>query len=222
MCDPATTSLPLFPLNTVLFPGMLLPLHLFEERYLRLLQERATRDPIFGVVKTRHGREVGDQPVIHDIGTAARLLMLNRLADGSCNIVVVGVDRFTVLDRDWSNGYLLATVGWLRDDVVPDEVAADVHAALEAFERFLVAVEEVAGQSIVRRDIGQDPLTVGYAIAASLQIDSRLLQRLLEAPTPRQRLNDLIGILRHERRLLQQTLAGGATLGHAGGGFLPN
>ncbi len=221
--DAATTSLPLFPLNTVLFPGMLLPLHLFEERYLRLLRERATSDPVFGVVKTRHGREVDDQPVVHDVGTAARLLVLNRLADESCDIVVVGADRFSVLDRDWSRGYLSATIRWMPDHVVSHDVERPaVDAALAAFERFLVAVEQATDQAIQRRDIGHDPLTVGYAIAGSLPVDARLLQRLLEAPTPGDRLKGLIGIIHHERRLLERTQAGGATLRHPGSRFQPN
>lgn len=223
MGDAVTTSLPLFPLNAVLFPGMLLPLHLFEERYLRLLRERATSDPIFGVVKTRHGREVGDQPLVDDVGTAARLLVVNPLADESCDVVVVGADRFSVLERDWSTGYLSATVRWMRDDFAAlDNARHAVDAALEAFERFLVAVEQATDQAISRRDIGHDPLAVGYAIAAGLQVDTRLLQRLLEAPTPGERLNDLVGILHHERRLLERTLAGGATLRHPGSRFQPN
>ena len=64
-------ELPLFPLGTVLFPAAPLPLHIFEERYKRMMADRIDHDPIFGVVLTRIGSEVGDEPSTYSVGTSA-------------------------------------------------------------------------------------------------------------------------------------------------------
>ena len=223
MADGPEIVLPLFPLNTVVFPGMLVPLHLFEERYLRLLRERATADPIFGIIKTSHGREVADQPEIHRVGTAARLLVVNRLGDDSCDIVVMGTDRFSVESTDWSNGYLTATIRWVHDQPsATDALSSAVSIIRDAFEQFLVSIERSTGQSVARSDVGHDPVSVGYAIVASLRVDPRTLQQVLEMPSPLARLERLTSILNHERRLLHRTLAGGAALGQPGTRFHPN
>ena len=113
MSESMPERIPLFPLGVVLFPGMLLPLHLFEERYRRLMQVRRGNDPIFGVVLTRQGREVGDQPEVHEVGTAATLLGAGRYPDGRYDIVVRGGRRFRVEEGDWASSYLTASVSWL-------------------------------------------------------------------------------------------------------------
>jgi len=113
--------LPLFPLgHTVLFPGVVLPLHVFEERYRELvrtlveLPEGARRR--FGVVAIRQGWEVGEDAVsaLHDVGCAAELRRVSRYPDGRYDIVTVGTDRFRLrsVDRE-SRPYLVGSVEWL-------------------------------------------------------------------------------------------------------------
>jgi Lon protease-like protein len=113
--------LPLFPLgHTVLFPGVVLPLHVFEERYRELvrtlveLPEGARRR--FGVVAIRQGWEVGEDAVsaLHDVGCAAELRRVSRYPDGRYDIVTVGTDRFRLrsIDRE-SRPYLVGSVEWL-------------------------------------------------------------------------------------------------------------
>ena len=90
-------ALPLFPLNTVLFPDMLLPLHIFEERYRRMLRERLEADPVFGVIHIARGVEVasGDRtPELSAIGTASTLVASGEYPDGRWDIVVRGTRRF--------------------------------------------------------------------------------------------------------------------------------
>ena len=108
-------ELPLFPLGTVLFPAAPLPLHIFEERYKRMMADRIDHDPVFGVVLTRMGSEVGDQPSTYGIGTSASLLNLNYLADGCFDLAVVGRRRFRILSGDWNRGYLTARIEWLPE-----------------------------------------------------------------------------------------------------------
>ncbi|HMC71324.1 MAG TPA: LON peptidase substrate-binding domain-containing protein, partial [Mycobacteriales bacterium] len=103
-----TVRLPLFPLGTVLFPGVPLPLHIFEERYLTLvrelvaLHEGASRR--FGVVAIREGREVGADSVraFYPVGCTAELRNVEEYDDGRFDIVTVGASRFVVHELDTS------------------------------------------------------------------------------------------------------------------------
>lgn len=219
-------QLPLFPLGSVLFPGMLLPMHIFEDRYRRLLTDRQGSDLIFGVVLTRQGREVADEPAIHDVGTAARLIGAGQYPDGRSDVVVQGDRRFTIVGQDWSAGYLTGTVSWIAeppDDRVPTtETVALGDAVATAFEHFLSAFEEANGVQLPRTTLDDDPTARAYELCAALPIDPRERQALLESHTTRDRLRLLLMVLRRERDLLRTTGAGGATIVHPGLGFSPN
>lgn len=217
-----TERLPLFPLGVVLFPGMLLPLHLFEERYRRLMEDREGSDPIFGVVLTRQGREVGDRPEIHAVGTAATLVGLGRYPDGRIDVVVRGGRRFRVEAGDWDNGYLSSTVAWLDEPDGTPDIDAFAARVARAHEEFLVAFERTNEIEVPREGLDGDPSHVAYAICARLPLNTWERQRLLEAASTADRLNDLLTILRRERMLLEQTGAGGAAVERAGSRFLAN
>jgi Lon protease-like protein len=216
--------LPLFPLGTVLFPGMLLPLHLFEERYRRLMEERQGASPVFGVVLTRQGREVGDQPAVHGVGTAAELLGAGRYPDGRYDVVVRGERRFQIGDEDWSRGYLTAEVGWLDDGVASAAAGADRlgQRVSRAYEGFLAAFERTAGVEVPRDELPGDPAALAYAICARVPLDTWERQALLEEATTERRLERLAATLRRERELLLETGAGGATVERAGARFTAN
>jgi uncharacterized protein len=113
-------QLPLFPLGTVLTPGMPLSLHVFEPRYRKLvadlLNDQDPRAPEFGVVALRGGWEVGELQDLHEVGTAARVTDVLPLADGRCDLSAIGERRFAIeqLDTD-SRPYLMATVRWLAE-----------------------------------------------------------------------------------------------------------
>ena len=83
-------KLALFPLHTVLFPGMALPLHIFEPRYRQLVDHCLETNSAFGVVLIQSGREVGGPAIPHTIGTTARITAAERLPDGGLNIEAVG------------------------------------------------------------------------------------------------------------------------------------
>src|SRR5437867_7646538 len=88
--------LPLFPLTTVLFPEMLLPLHIFEPRYRLLVRRCMDDDRPFGVVLIRSGQEVGAIAEPHAIGTEAKIMAFSPLSDGRSYVVVRGIRRFAV------------------------------------------------------------------------------------------------------------------------------
>ena len=220
------TQLPLFPLGTVLFPGMVLPLHIFEQRYRTMIARRMNEVPMFGVVLARSGREVGEQPEIVDIGTAASLVEAVRYDDGRFDIAVRGGRRFNVVGSNWDEGYLTGTIEWLRD---PDlltpggaEATRLANHVRHAFDVYLDAFERATDVRVERAELGNDPVEMAYAICSMMPFDTHRRQHLLEAPTSERLLEDLLAMLRRDRELLVSTGIGGANIDHPGTRFSSN
>ena len=108
-------DLPLFPLNTVLFPGGTLPLHIFEDRYKQMMGECIEQQAPFGVVLIKSGPEVGGPAEPHGVGTTARISRVQELEGGRLNLVAVGVERFRILTITQSQPYLRADVEMIED-----------------------------------------------------------------------------------------------------------
>ena len=88
-------NLPLFPLHTVLCPGVALPLHIFEERYKVMVEECLADQNPFGVVLIREGREVGEGDLaVAEVGTLAEIREATRYPDGRFDLVTLGTQRF--------------------------------------------------------------------------------------------------------------------------------
>lgn len=220
-------ELPLFPLETVLCPGIALPLHVFEPRYRSLTERCLERNQPFGVVLIRQGREVGGGNLaISAIGTTAEIRSADRQPDGRYELLVVGGGRFEVRDVDTdSEPYLVADVKPL-DEVVgnlerADELADRVMRRFVTYLRLLrpqtgesvptigvqVEVEGVAdsgaadlGSSGLR--IPDDPSTLSHLFSGIVMVDSLRRQSLLEADTAEDRLDELDRLLATEIRLL--------------------
>lgn len=208
-------ELPLFPLGTVLFPAAPLPLYIFEDRYKRMMADRIDHDPIFGVVLTKIGSEVGDQPSTYSVGTSASILNLNPRSNGCYDLAVVGRRRFRVLSGDWSRGYLTGHVEWLPD--VPSEASRDQLYDLrrEAISAFALFVRTVASQidaEVPEELFPDDPTETSFAIAARLPINTWERQALLELPSTSERLRSLAETLNRERALLTKTGAAGSVI----------
>src|SRR5215472_17731194 len=100
MADETQRVVPLFPLEqVVLFPGMSLPLRIFEERYKVMIGACQVTDQLFGVVLIRSGREVGEPAVPERVGCTARMLRVERIPDGQMHILTVGEQRFRLIGR---------------------------------------------------------------------------------------------------------------------------
>jgi Lon protease-like protein len=132
--------IPLFPLGTPLFPGVVLPLQVFEQRYRRLVHDLLEQPQgaarCFGVVAIRQGWEVEDvapAEALYDVGCTARLQTARPQSDGGFRIVVVGGDRFRLLDVLVGEDppYLRAEVEWLAEEEAAEEAAGD-HEGLTA------------------------------------------------------------------------------------------
>ncbi len=214
--------LPLFPLSAPLFPGMPLPLHIFEQRYRQLLRDQAMSDPIFGVVLTRTGREVGDQPEIHDVGTSATLLGMHQHDDGRADIAVRGARRFRVVQTDWSGPYLVGKVEWMTEDEDDDGLDSLADRTRTAMLRLVAAAAGAGDLPVPDLHLPENPTDLGYLLSRTLWLNTWERQQLLEVPTAGARLEMLRSIIRREHQLLTRAGAAGTPIEHPGSGFLPN
>jgi Lon protease-like protein len=192
--------LPLFPLEqVVLFPGMSLPLRIFEERYKVMIGACQVTDQVFGVLLIRSGSEVGAPAVPERVGCTARMLRVDRLPDGRMNILTIGEQRFRLLGpaRAMVEGYLVGDARLLTDDAtapVPNDLVENVTAEFAKYEQARLAGRQ---QTPLRPELARDPVRLSYQIAASLHIHPRESQRLLE-------LDQVAGRLEHELELLKR------------------
>jgi uncharacterized protein len=161
--------LPLFPLGTVLYPGLLLPLHIFEERYRQLVRDLLDNGeaPRFGVVAIREGRETGVTGVssLYPVGCTAVLRQVQKYPDGRYDIVTVGAQRFRLLELDDSQPYLRGEVELLPDEAGdPAEAQLAADAVRPAFSGYLRALASLAQHD--PEQAGSTPPTAAERLAA--------------------------------------------------------
>ncbi|MBL7498509.1 LON peptidase substrate-binding domain-containing protein [Frankia sp. CNm7] len=208
--EPATRRLPLFPLGTVLLPGLLLPLQIFEPRYLALvgelleLPEGTPRE--FGVVAIRQGREVGPQvPELYDTGCTAVVRRARRLPGDRYSLATVGETRFTIQSVDAeTRPYLVAEVTFLADETGDLQAAAALVPAVQGLLReYTAKLAEQRALDLQLPDLPDDPVNLSYLVAAAVVPDIARRQELLVAPDAVSRLRAEQALLRRELGLLQ-------------------
>jgi Lon protease-like protein len=200
------TRLPLFPLGTVLFPGLLLPLHVFEDRYRTLVRDLIDgpeESRTFGVVAIREGREVGSDGVasLHPVGCLADLRQIEPHADGRFDIVATGARRFRIESVDaTSRPYLQAEVEFLDepDGEAASLLARNVTVMWGAYRRALTGTPPDDPD-----ELPDDPAVLSYLVAAATILDLGDKQRLLEEPDTTSRLRRELAVLRREVAMLR-------------------
>jgi Lon protease-like protein len=202
------TQVPLFPLNTVVFPGVVTPLHIFEERYRVLVRELLTVesvfDRVFGVIAIREGYEVGEHGMqsVHRVGTLVQLTEAEAYDDGRFDIEIIGRQRLRVIDSDNSGPYLRGDVELLADIDEPG-AQADAEATLATFERYRTFLSELRGGSVLAGEMPSDPAYLSYALASTCLLTLPQRQQLLEAETAVDRLARLRRTLHDEIRAMR-------------------
>jgi Lon protease-like protein len=193
---------PLFPLNVVLFPGMALPLHVFEPRYRQMVGECLADNAPFGVVLVRPESLFGLE-VPYTVGTLARIRDYERLPDSRYNLLTCGMHRFRIVQESRDRAYLRGLVCPLRDlDESPDVLAALAREAREAFVAYLSAVLTLVGSEARQISIPQDPGELSHTIAMCLTSEEAEKQKLLEMTSASERLQAEIALLRSETQVL--------------------
>jgi len=206
--------LPLFPLTTVLTPGMPLSLHIFEPRYRQLLADlldapvgegagAQAPEPVFGVVALVRGREVGDLGGVHEVGTVARITDVRRQPDGRADLAAIGQQRFTIAAIDArSRPYLVADVRYLDepDGALTPSAAAAVLASLRNYRELLADLG--AGYEAGGR-LPSEAVELSYAVAQQPTIPMSDRQRILAAADTGERLAAARAVLWRERELVR-------------------
>jgi Lon protease-like protein len=202
------TEVPLFPLNTVVFPGVVTPLHIFEERYRALVRElvgiERVFDRVFAIVAIREGYEVGEHSLqsAHRVGTLVQLTEVEPYDDGRFDIQVLGRQRIRVVGSDSSGPFLRGTVEVLDET---DEPGAQQEAdrTLEVFETYRALLSELRGGPVLAGELPTDPAYLSYALASTCLLTLPQRQTMLEAPTARERLGMLRRTLTEEMRAMR-------------------
>jgi uncharacterized protein len=203
-----STRIPLFPLGSVLFPGLVLPLHIFEDRYRQLVRDLLDQpEPReFGVIAIRHGRETGVDGVsdLYEIGCMAEVRQIEAYEDGRYALVTVGTRRFRLLGLCDPAPYLEADIDLLPDEA-GDEAAAvgAVRPVQRAFLDYLGALADQRAVTFEVPELPDEPVLLSYLVAAAMVVDLTDKQRLLAAPDAARRLAADRELLSRETRILR-------------------
>ena len=198
-------EIPLFPLNLVLFPGMPLPLHIFEERYKAMIGDCMRYNSPFGVSLIRSGQEVGSPADPHPIGTTTRVLRSQMLEEGRLNIITKGERRYEVVEVTQREPHVAALVR-LLDEPVGEGFTGVSSELTEEFSRLMRSLISLSGGYTAQVDVPGDPVELSYTIAANLDAPIPLRQELLEVPTAADRLNRLVPLLKRRNHALQEEI----------------
>jgi Lon protease-like protein len=187
-----TETVPLFPLNTVLFPGGLLPLRIFEPRYLDMVSWCLRHDKAFGVCLIRHGSEVGEAADTYSIGTLAKIIDWNKRDDGMLGIMAEGQQRFRILQHGTRSNQLLegevSLIPADRDESLPNRLSGLNDLLKQAFKQL--------GKPYTSMPFQADKAAwIGNRLAELLPMGNQQRQHLLELEDPQERLLCLEEIL---------------------------
>lgn len=205
-------TLPLFPLNTVLVPGLVLPLHIFEPRYRMMVQELlAIEDEEqreFGIVAPKDGRSIERDGLdaVHRIGTATVLRQADRSEDGRYDIVTTGSRRFFIDSLDMSAPLLRANVTWVNDLEEPHspELELLTNRAVADFVSYRAALSGQLEETIAAiSDMPEDPGVVSFLLTAAVVLPTAERQQLLGAMSAHERLTLARGFLHRETALIE-------------------
>ncbi|MGG2465477.1 LON peptidase substrate-binding domain-containing protein [Streptomyces sp. RGM 3693] len=225
----SSVRLPLFPLNSVLFPGLVLPLNVFEARYRAMmadLLDRPEDDRRFAVVAIRDGREVaptapglpdatapaatgpaagfGDDPfrAFHTVGCVADAATIREKSGGGYEVLATGTTRFRLLSVDASGPYLTGELELLEEGhgEGAGALASGVVRAFRTYQKRLAWANERT--LTTGQDLPADPSVLSYLVAAAAVLDVPAKQELLAAPDTADRLRQELKLLRQESAVI--------------------
>ncbi len=198
-------EIPLFPLNTVLFPRMALPLRIFEPRYRQMLEYCLEHDKQFGVLLIKSGREVGGAAEPHTVGTTAIIQEVESLQDDTYSVMARGERRFLLLERRKLRPYQVGLVEYLTHSgqQVPNNLMAEARAAAE---RVLVKAMMLNGEWARQPGLPDDPEALSFALASRLSLDITTQQRILEMNSVETRLRTILEYVSETEAQLAQQL----------------
>ncbi len=200
-------AMPMFPLGSVLFPGAVLPLQIFEPRYVALLDDIEAVDNRFGVVLITRGSDVGGDDERSTIGTVAQIVRKGVAEDGRILITAVGQERIRVTEWLEANPYPLASVEVIPDAMIAEGFDEALAAASAARSRLVaLAIEMGADGQQLQLDLPGDPHRAAWAMCSAAPIGSFDRQQLLETEDAVARLRRVEELLIDHTRDLENAL----------------
>ncbi|GER86750.1 ATP-dependent protease [Dictyobacter vulcani] len=202
----AAIELPLFPLNVVLFPGTVLPLHIFEPRYRQMVADCQAEDKPFGVVLVKAGSTFMHEEAC-EVGTLAEIHNLHQLEDGGYDLMAVGIRRFRIVSQHREKSYLSALVEPYEDKHASEEqLTGVVQQVRSLFETYLNMLLNAPQENDIHANLPEAPEDLSHFIAYFLEIEDSKKQHYLELTSTYQRLTEEITVLRREVPFLRQLL----------------
>jgi Lon protease-like protein len=191
-------ELPIFPLPVVLFPGMPMPLHIFEPRYRKMLADIRAGDNLFGLSYFDTDASDKDMPPAGHIGCVAEVTETQALPDGRSNVLAVGIVRYQVESYvDRGDSYLVVHANYFEDD--EEDSAALTAKAREVaamFMRVANAIRVINDERGNLPDISDtEPQKLSFLVAAAMEIEVQTKQELLEMRSTSERLGRLRDVL---------------------------
>jgi Lon protease-like protein len=190
----AVRELPLFPLPVVLFPGMPMPLHIFEPRYRQMLTDISVQNNLFGLSYFDAGSSEKEVPPAGHIGCVAEITETQGLPDGRSNILAVGIIRYRVEDYvDRNDPYLVVRVSFFEDEEEDsDQLAAGAREVAAMFMRVANSIRVINDERGNLPDISDtEPQRLSFLVAAAMEIETETKQELLELRSTAERLTRL-------------------------------
>jgi Lon protease-like protein len=207
-----SSHIPLFPLNTVLVPGLVLPLHIFEPRYRLMIQELLEipdeEERKFGIVAVRDGHEISSDGInaLHPVGTSTILREANLHEDGRYDVVTTGSRRFRITSLDTSSPLLRAEVEWLPEPETAqsEQLTLLTQKTIQDFAAYRVALSgDLNGNVSIFQELPTDPTVVSYLLTAAILLPTAERQDLLAAQNTQTRLALIRTLLRRETALIR-------------------
>jgi len=197
--------MPLFPLDTVLFPGMSLPLHIFEERYRLMINECLEGNRQLGVVLAKPARASEGMAIAYPVGTAALITRVDVLEDGNLDIQTAGLERFRLLHLVRSTPYAIGRIEpFPLEHTHSPAVMREVKRTGDLFVRYLRLAAEVLGTLIQIENAPRNPTELAYLVGIALQVSMQEKQELLSIVSLPSLLLRESFILSREETLLQR------------------
>jgi Lon protease-like protein len=201
---------PVFPLPLVLYPGLAIPLHIFEPRYREMLADVGGLDGRFAIVLVEADGDDAEAARLHTVGCMARVTAHEPLPDGRASIVVLGEERVRLLDWQEDKAYATGTVQVLEEDSGSAVLADLVRQRYAEYVEALFAAVKIPPPEVPE---GMDACEFSYWVAGSMHLEPAEKQHLLRCPSTDERLAMLLQLLAREL----QRVAAFADLAHQQG-----
>lgn len=206
--------IPLFPLNTVLFPGMMLPLHIFEERYKAMIRGCLAEVRPFGVVLAKSMLALTPEATnvfvddLYSVGTTARITAVEHLKDGQMNLITVGQDRFIIKDLEVDQkNFLLGRVDPfpLEVDNTPGVVKL-TQRLRPMVQQYIDHLADASGEDLSGATLPRDPTTLAFLAGTAVQGPLPDKQKLLSMKSLQELIKTTVGVLDKEDKILAYML----------------